>query len=93
MQNRILLYAGVPAEAQLYPKYPPPGPEDPLKVESLIHLASEQPEAAHHRPRLGVSILRADDLLLHHVLDNVERLFAVVDQVDHVKGLNVLFKG
>ena len=53
-----------------------PGPEDPLKVESLIHLASEQPEAANDRPRLEVSILRADDLLLHHVLDNAQRLFA-----------------
>ena len=35
-------------------------------------------EAAHHCLCLEVSILRADDLILHHVLDNDERLFALV---------------
>ena len=41
-------------------------------------------EVAHYCPRLEVSILRADDLHIHHVLDNVERLFALKN---HVKGL------
>ena len=60
----------------------PPG----CVVPTLLHLASEQLEATHHLLCLEVSILRVDDLLLHHVLDNVERLFALVN---HVKGLNV----
>ena len=46
----------------------------------------KQLEAAHNCPCLEVRILRAADLLLHLVLDNVQRLFALVD---HVKGLNV----
>ena len=57
-----------------------------LLVPTLVHLALEQLEAAQHCPRLEVSILHTDDLLLHHVLDNVERLFALMD---HVKSLNV----
>ena len=49
---------------------------------------SKQLAAAHQRPQLEVSILRAAHLLLHLVLDNVQRFFALVD---HVKGL-IVFK-
>ena len=59
----------------------------------IIRLVSSVQTAALHQTlpcehsRLHLYILHNDNLLLHFVLDNVERLF---DLVDHVKSLNVL---
>ena len=39
-------------------------------VSALTHLTSEQLEASYHRP----GQVHVDDLLLHHVLDDVESL-------------------